>query len=833
MGVRRGAASFALVALATGMPAPAAAAATFSVTTAADAGPGSLRAALVHANSTAATDTITFSIAPSGPHVISLSTPLPAIVHPVVIEGGSQPGSAGSPLIRLDNGTGDASAIGLDVAAGGSTASGLSITGFGTGIRLRAGDGNTISGSWLGLDAGGSAAGNGIGLKIVQSSAGNRIGGTTAGARNVISGNTNAGIEVSGKGTRGNLVRGNRIGTDPAGSSAMSDGVGIMVHGGANGNTVGGTTPGARNLVSGNLGTGISLSGAGTTNNVVEGNRIGTNAAGTAALTNSTGLRIEVGATGNTVGGTAAGAANLISGNDIGLSISGAGATANVVAGNLIGTDASGSAALGNIVGLSVGDGATGNTVGGTTAGARNLISANSQYGVWITGAGTSANRVQGNRIGTNAAGTAALGNTDGVHVDGGATGNFIGGATAGAGNLISGNGEDGVDVADPGTTGNRLRGNRIGTNAAGTAALKNSTGVRVEAGAGGTTIGGTTAAARNVISGNDFVAVCICDSGSGNTLLGNYIGVDASGTVALPTSPFSESLVFVLRSNDTTIGGATPGAGNIIAGSRNGAGVDLELSSNNVIAGNRIGTNAAGTAAIGNGVGVGMSSASFADTSGNVVGGTTPGSGNLISGNGYGLYLQNPRTRGNTIAGNSIGTNAAGTGAIPNDRGINIEAGADDNTVGGTAKGAGNVIAFNTNQGVILGFNRPVGGDAIERNSIFRNGGLGIERFGGGPASPVVTSIRTRTTTTIQGMLDSAAGTSFRIELFASPGCDPSGHGEGRLFLGAVNVVTDGSGHASFTTSLSKVPPGRSVTATATSNHSDTSEFSACVGTP
>jgi titin len=96
-----------------------------------------------------------------------------------------------------------------------------------------------------------------------------------------------------------------------------------------------------------------------------------------------------------------------------------------------------------------------------------------------------------------------------------------------------------------------------------------------------------------------------------------------------------------------------------------------------------------------------------------------------------------------------------------------------------------------------------------------------------------VVTSIRTRTTTTIQGMLDSAAGTSFRIELFASPGCDPSGHGEGRLFLGAVNVVTDGSGHASFTTSLSKVPPGRSVTATATSNHSDTSEFSACVGTP
>jgi parallel beta-helix repeat protein len=825
----------ALVALAAGPLASTAEAATFSVTTAADAGPGSLRAALIKANATAATDTITFAIAPSGVHVITLATLLPAIIHAVVIDAKTQPGFAGAPLIQLDNGTGVASAIGLDVAAGSSTVSGLAITRFGTGIRLRAGDGNTVSGSWLGLDTSSAAAANTVGLKIVQASASNRIGGTTAAAQNVISGNTTYGVELSGAGTKGNLVRGNRIGTDPAGTTSMSDGVGIVIHGGANGNRVGGTTPGARNLVSGNLGSGISLFGSGTTGNLVAGNRIGTNAAGTASIGNSTGVRIEVGASANTVGGPTADSRNLISGNDIGMSISGAGASSNTVSANFIGTDASGKVGLGNIVGLSIGDGATGNTIGGTKAGARNVISGNSQYGVWITSAGTSVNRVQGNRIGTNAAGTAALGNGDGIHVDGGATGNFVGGATAGAGNLISGNGEDGVDIADAGTTHNRVRGNRIGTNALGTAALRNSTGVRIEAGADGNTVGGTTAAERNVISGNGFLGICLCNSGPmGNTVSGNYIGTNASGTAGIPNAsiPFSHAQVYVVRSTNNTIGGAAPGAGNIISGNHNAAGVELDESSDNVVAGNRIGTNAAGTAAIGNGVGVSIASGFAVQSLDNVVGGTTPGSGNLISGNGYGLYVQNPGSTGNTIAGNKIGTNAAGTGPIPNDRGINIEADAQA-TVGGTVKGSGNVIAFNAQQGVIIGYTRPAS-SPIERNSIFSNGGLGIERYGGGPPSPVITSIHTgSTTTTIKGMLDSAASTTFRIELFASPACDPSGHGEGKLFLGAVNVVTDGSGHASFSKSLSPVPPGRSVTATATTDHSDTSEFSACVGSP
>src|SRR5439155_18717520 len=147
------------------------------------------------------------------------------------------------------------------------------------------------------------------------------------------------------------------------------------------------------------------------------------------------------------------------------------------------------------------GGGATENTIGATAAAARNLISGNAVAGIYIHGTGTNGNLVQGNYIGTDETGTSAVSNEAGVQMEDGSL-NVIGGAVAGAGNVISGNRDDGVDFI--GGANNTVSGNRIGTNAAGTAALGNGAqGVALGFGATGNTVGGAIVAARNLISGN------------------------------------------------------------------------------------------------------------------------------------------------------------------------------------------------------------------------------------------------------------------------------------------------------------------------------------------
>src|SRR3989454_5779697 len=135
--------------------------------------------------------------------------------------------------------------------------------------------------------------------------------------------------------------------------------------------------------------------------------------------------------------------------------------------------------------------------IGGTASGAGNLISGHDR-GIWITGSDAGNNQVQGNLIGTNAAGTDAINNGTGVSIESLSFGNLIGGAQAGARNVISANGE-GIHIS---SAGNIVQGNFIGTNAAGTAALGNGTGVLVTE--PNNTIGGTTPGAGNVISGNN-----------------------------------------------------------------------------------------------------------------------------------------------------------------------------------------------------------------------------------------------------------------------------------------------------------------------------------------
>ena len=372
---------------------------------------------------------------------------------------------------------------------------------------------------------------------IVQSStpsspaSGNTIGGTTAAARNVISGNLRYGVDLFGAGVSGNVVEGNYIGTDVAGTTARGNVDNGIVITDALGNTIGGTVAGAGNVISGNTFNGVNiLSAPAPTGNVVEGNLIGTDGSGVLPLPNAdSGVYID-NAPGNTIGGTTALARNVISGNgDQGVHIIGAGATGNLIEGNYVGVDASGEGALGNANTDVFLDGASGNTIGGTTAGARNVISGSGFRGIRLLSG--SANLIEGNYIGTDALGIVAIANQDGIELDTGSTGNTIGGSAPGAGNLISGNASHGIDIADATSNNNTIAGNLIGTDKTGLVALANGgDGIGV-GGASGIIIGGTTAAARNVISGNLGRGVDL--AGPSNFVLGNYIGVDITGNAA------------------------------------------------------------------------------------------------------------------------------------------------------------------------------------------------------------------------------------------------------------------------------------------------------------
>ncbi len=267
-------------------------------------------------------------------------------------------------------------------------------------------------------------------------------------------------------GSSGDLVQGNFIGTDVTGSTNEGNFQGILIAG-ATGNTIGGTAPAARNVVSGNGNQDIFLTN-GASDNLVEGNFVGLTAAGTSTLfTDGNGVITNY-APGNTVGGTAAGAGNVIGGLVIdGIQFGGAGD--NLAEGNLVGTDPTGTIALANGEGIGVRYGSTDNTIGGTTPAAGNLISGNGT-GILLPD-GDNNNLIDGNLIGTNLSGTGPLGNTGpGVEIVNGSSNNSVGGTGTGAGNTIAFNSRAGVVVGsysgDP-AIGNAILSNAISGNGA------------------------------------------------------------------------------------------------------------------------------------------------------------------------------------------------------------------------------------------------------------------------------------------------------------------------------------------------------------------------------
>jgi hypothetical protein len=227
--------------------------ATFLVTSLADAGAGSLRQAILDANLAAGADAIHFNLGGPGVRVLRPASPLPTIVGPATIDGATQPGYAGAPLVEIDGSLAGSGASGLTVLAGASTIRGLAIYRFGqNGITLQGGGGNRVEGNRLGVDGSGATAlGNGgDGVSILGSSA-NTIGGTTAAARNVIGGNGGSGVSISSEGSAatGNAAWGNTIGSDAEGAAAPGNGGYGVVILGASGNSVGGLIDGAGNAI--------------------------------------------------------------------------------------------------------------------------------------------------------------------------------------------------------------------------------------------------------------------------------------------------------------------------------------------------------------------------------------------------------------------------------------------------------------------------------------------------------------------------------------------------------------------------------------------------------
>lgn len=379
-----------LVILRKGQVTPAASltpAATFVVDNPGDAGGGSLRDAINQANNIPGADVITFNIAGPQPIRINLASALPPITDALSIDGSSQPGFTGTPLIEIDASAVAGTANGLTLTAANCNILGLSINGAGGSGIVSNGANNIIQGCFIGTDIAGAAvdatpnAGNGI----VVNGATNTIGGTALVSRNLISGNGANGVLIQGAAATGIVVLGNFIGTNLAGAAAIPNagsGVSITGIGGLgnpSNNTVGGTTAAARNVISGNGVAGVTISN-GAAGSVVHGNFIGPTSAGTVAIGNNNGVAIAT-STGNSIGGATAATANVIAFNKSnGVAVSAG--TANSIRRNSIFSNA----ALGIDLGAA---GVTPNDVGDADVGANNLQNFPVIQGAAQSGGGT------------------------------------------------------------------------------------------------------------------------------------------------------------------------------------------------------------------------------------------------------------------------------------------------------------------------------------------------------------------------------------------------------------------------------------------------------------
>jgi|GEM_PF-965585 len=428
------------------------------------------------------------------------------------------------------------------------------------------------------------------GIRVIDGASGNLIGGPTPGTGNLISGNHGYGVSLEegayGNQVAGNYIGVDFTGNLPAPNGG--DGVRLLT--GAHDNLIGGIDLSEGNLISGNRGNGVLLEGSTVTQNTVNGNRIGLEAGGGFEAPNAgDGIRLTTGTHHNLIGGEAANSGNVISGNDgSGIHISGLGTDHNKVQANWVGLQLNGFADAGNGrvsgEGILIDGGARFNQIGGSISYTRNVVSGNFGGGVRLTGVGTEHNAVIGNYIGTNYTGTSSVFNNVGVIISDGARFNEIGRDIDSSGNLLSGNRADffpygaGVLIYGVGTDYNLVRGNLIGLDVSGRRALRNgSSGVIIGDGAQYNTVGGETPSERNYIAGNssigpvDGVAAGVHLFGlttSYNRIVGNVIGAGPTDPPVLLEN-WGHGVGLFAGASRNEIGGNGSESGNFITGSQ------------------------------------------------------------------------------------------------------------------------------------------------------------------------------------------------------------------------------------------------------------------------
>jgi parallel beta-helix repeat protein len=386
------------------------------------------------------------------------------------------------------------------------------------------------------------------------------------------------------------------------------------------------------------------------------------------------------------------------------------------------------------------------------------VISANQDVGVTVSGDG---NQVLNNMIGMDATGEVAMGNqSNGVDLVN-ATNSVV------RGNVISSNGGNGIRIASSSL--NTVAGNMIGTDVTGTIAMGNDgNGVVFDTDAANNTVGGSTAADRNIISGNIGNGIEDQDgAGAGNLVTGNYIGTDVSGFQALGN--FGDGI--------TVFGNGVTVSQNVISGNL-GNGLSL-FGDSSVVTNNIIGAAADGQSQLTNFSGGGFSDGLWVEGNSNVIG--MPGEGNVIaynSGSGIEVFMGAQ----NSIRGNSMFDNAN----------LGIDLGADGNTL-----------------------NDSSGHDGTNNN--FQD-------------YPLITTLtNTNGVLTATGTMDEDPDATYTIDLYSTDSSTADDHGQGSTWLGSVTVTTDDSGHATFSLAISdsSIPSGDTyIIGTATDSIGNTSEF-------
>jgi parallel beta-helix repeat protein len=507
----------------------------FTVTNANDSGAGSLRDALTKSNTTVGVDTISFNISSSS-KVIHLTSALPDLWDPGIMDGTTQPGYAGKPLVQIDGSGAGAGVTGMKMW-GGSTLKGMSITGFGGGaidMFNRGFGGNTVSSSWIGVNLSGATAGNNASGVGVWNTANNVIGGPNVSDRNVISASKGAlGVLIQGSLATNNLIQNNYIGTDPTGTAARPNATnGIGVQDAPN-------TKILNNLVSGNANDGIIILNPNATGSIVQGNIVGLNADGTTALPNQW-YGIEIQSANNTIGGTTAAQRNIFSGNgQTGVVLFQGGATGNQIQGNYIGTDITGNLDRGNVYqGIAI-SGANSNSIKG------NIISGNNAEGVGVFPGNN--NTIQGNTIGLSVAGSALTNSTWAITLINGSSGNVVGGTGAGQANVIYSGHPSGTVFNGGGNTvsTNNIVSSQVTTSNPGSFAFSASAYSAAE-NAGTVTITVTRTANTNVAASVNYATA------NGTALSGSDYSA-TSGTLSFAAGDTSKTFTVAL-SNDTLV---------------------------------------------------------------------------------------------------------------------------------------------------------------------------------------------------------------------------------------------------------------------------------------